>query len=67
MIGKQPFYGLFFVGAGDGIYFATVIILFAVTHCVYSVVGLCFELWAGFLRSIFISLAIEGRKRPSFV
>ncbi len=50
MIGKQPFYGLFFVGAGDGIYFATVIILFAVTHCVYSVVGLCFELWAGFLR-----------------
>ncbi len=44
MIGKQPFYGLFFVGAGDGSNLAIIVLLFAVTHCVYSVVGLCFEL-----------------------
>ncbi len=55
------------LATGDGIYFATAVLLFAVTHCVYFVVGRCFGVWASFLRSIFISLAIEGRKRQSFV
>ncbi len=36
--------------AVDGIYFVTAVLLFAVTHCVYSVVGLCFEMQASFLR-----------------
>lgn len=36
--------------AGDGICFVTSVLLFAVTHCDYSVVGLCFEMQASFLR-----------------
>ena len=31
--------------ADDGSKFAIAVLLFAVTHCVYSVVGRCFEIW----------------------